>query len=111
MHAKRRAAAPEAMPPKPSHAASTLGVSAVLFAVPAVLFSGWFLAGTAVLGLASLTSRPIERRHHAQAMSDWSRTCVCLDCGASWQGADLDLQAHPAGSPSKEAWPDSLQHS
>jgi hypothetical protein len=111
LHARRRAAAPEAVPPTPSKGAYNLGVSAVLCAVPAIVFSPWWLAGTAVLGLASLTSRPIERRHHAQAMIDWSRSCLCLDCGASWQNGDLDVQASLAGAPASETWPDSLQHS
>lgn len=99
------------MPPKRSQGALNLGVSAALFAVPAAVFSPWWLAGTAVLGLASLTSRPIERRHHAQAMKDWSRGCVCLDCGASFQSRDLDVQANPVDARESHAWPDSLQHS
>lgn len=111
LHARRKAAAPEAMPPQRSHGAFNLGVSAAICAVPAIVFSPWWLAGTAVLGLASLTSRPIERRHHAQAMKDWSRGCVCLDCGASFQSRDLDVQANPVRVRESEAWPDSLQHS
>ncbi|WP_167784583.1 hypothetical protein [Ramlibacter rhizophilus] len=64
-------------------------MTALASVAPAVVLSPWWLAGTAVLGLVSAVMRPIERRHHAQAMDDWARSCVCADCGASWQVEDL----------------------
>ncbi|MEJ7929320.1 hypothetical protein WG922_04970 [Ramlibacter sp. AN1015] len=112
VHARRRTAAPEAVPPQKPQGAYHLGVSALLCAVPGIVVSGWWLAGTAVLGLASLTSHTVERRHHARALRDWSRTCTCLDCGASWQGSDLERQVRPADAATdSQAFPDSLQHS
>ena len=111
LHAHNRAAAPYASPPQPAQGAHRLGLAALLSLIPAMLHSGWWLAGTAVLGLASFTARSTERRHHAQAMADWSRSCLCLDCGAGWQRDALDSEIRVAQGRHVPAEPDSsLQH-
>lgn len=84
MHAKSPAASPHLAPPDVDRGARHLGLASLLMLLPAALHSPWWLSGTALLGLASLAARPIERRHHAQALADWARSCMCLDCGASW---------------------------
>jgi len=92
-------AAVHAAPPQASRGAYHLGVWALLSLVPALLHSPWWLALAALLGLAALTAGPIERRHHAEAMRQWSSTCICLDCGASWPLSDLEGASHPEALP------------
>lgn len=101
LHARRKANAPYAVPPQRAHGARRLGLGALLSLVPVLLHSGWWMGGTLLLGSAALSMRPIERRHHAQALSTWSRTCVCMDCGASWQSEDLEsVPSSPASQAS-----------
>lgn len=111
LHAHRRAAAPHASPPQPAQGAHRLGLAALILMVPALLHSGWWMAGAAVLGLASVTARATERRHHARALAEWSRSCLCLDCGAGWQRDVLDSEIRfPQGRHARAEPDSSLQH-
>ena len=86
-------------------------MAGLLLLIPALLHSGWWLAGAAVLGLASVTARSTERRHHARALAQWSRSCLCLDCGAGWQRDVLDSEIRvPQGRPARAEPDSSLQH-
>lgn len=85
LHERSKAAAPYAAPPQRVRGADALGVGSAAMLLASVLHSGWWLGGTAVLGLAALSLRAAERRHHAQALTTWLRSCLCMDCGASWQ--------------------------